>query len=152
MDGREGQPGMDPLGESLRRQIMEFSSDVGPIQTRRIFLIDTDADRAAIERVAGELLADAIVEQAVVADGNETKSEGSRIEVHLKPGVMDPVAASTEMAVRDMGLPVREGAHRPRVSIPVPGFHRSTFKNRVARARQWRDRVDSLRSFSARPV
>ena len=32
----------------------------------------------------------------------------SRIEVHLKPGVMDPVAASTEMAIRDMGLPVRE--------------------------------------------
>ena len=27
------------------------------------------------------------------------------IEVHLKPGVMDPVAASTEQAIRDMGLP-----------------------------------------------
>ncbi|HUB27111.1 MAG TPA: phosphoribosylformylglycinamidine synthase subunit PurS, partial [Tepidisphaeraceae bacterium] len=33
---------------------------------------------------------------------------GRRIEVHLKPGVMDPVAASTEMAIRDLGLPVRE--------------------------------------------
>src|SRR5207245_4984099 len=33
---------------------------------------------------------------------------GGRIEIHLKPGVMDPVAASTEMAIRDMGLPVKE--------------------------------------------
>src|SRR5439155_510024 len=32
----------------------------------------------------------------------------SRIEIHLKPGVMDPVAASTGMAIRDMGLSVRE--------------------------------------------
>src|SRR5205823_480658 len=31
----------------------------------------------------------------------------SRIEIHLKPGVMDPVAASTEMAIGDMGLPIR---------------------------------------------
>jgi len=28
------------------------------------------------------------------------------IEVHLKPGVMDPVAASTEQAIRDMGLAI----------------------------------------------
>ena len=32
----------------------------------------------------------------------------SRIEVHLKPGVMDPVAASTEVALRDLGLKVRQ--------------------------------------------
>ncbi len=28
------------------------------------------------------------------------------IEVHLKPGVMDPVATSAELAIRDMGLPL----------------------------------------------
>src|SRR5262249_16035179 len=37
-----------------------------------------------------------------------TRAAGSLIEVHLKPGVMDPVAASTEMALRDMGIALRQ--------------------------------------------
>src|SRR5207302_3482216 len=74
-----------------------------------IFLIDTDADQAAVQRVARELLADPIVEDATLVDrGLRDDDAHSRIEIHLKPGVMDPVAASTEMAVRDMGLPVKE--------------------------------------------
>ena len=35
-------------------------------------------------------------------------TNGSRIEIHLKPGVMDPVAASTEMAIRDMGIEINQ--------------------------------------------
>jgi phosphoribosylformylglycinamidine synthase len=133
----------DPIGEALRQQIIEFGTHVGPIQTRRIFLIDTDADEAQVKRIAQELLADPIVEEALVIppdvipreaeatrrtseqvsahslqgpsgrfrslrDDKEKVESGveSRIEIHLKPGVMDPVAASTEMAIRDMGLPV----------------------------------------------
>ncbi len=109
LEARGDNAGVDPFGEALRRQIEEFSAgDVGPIRTRRIFLIDTEADPASMQRVADELLADPIVERAEVSgNGNEDKS-ASRIEVHLKPGVMDPVASSTEMAIRDMGLPVRE--------------------------------------------
>src|SRR5688572_27537659 len=101
----------DPLGEAVRHQIAEFGPDVGPITTSRIFLIDTDAAHDDIRRVAAELLADPVVEQAaVVSDspGGAGQNGRSLIEVHLKPGVMDPVAASTEMAIRDMGLPVRE--------------------------------------------
>jgi len=42
-------------------------------------------------------------------DGNDGDRDGhSLIEIHLKPGVMDPVAASTEMALRDMGVDVRQ--------------------------------------------
>ena len=49
---------------------------------------------------------------AVQADGSAaaqtpaaaTAQTGSVIEIHLKPGVMDPVAASTEQAIGDMGL------------------------------------------------
>src|SRR4051794_7851243 len=101
--------GADPLGEAVRHQIAEFGTTVGPIVTRRVFLIDTDADRGQVERVARELLADPVVERAELVDRTARDGDGqSRIEIHLKPGVMDPVAASTEMAIRDMGLPVPE--------------------------------------------
>ncbi|MCY2954735.1 MAG: phosphoribosylformylglycinamidine synthase subunit PurS [Planctomycetota bacterium] len=100
--------GIDPLGESVRHQIAEFGMNVGAIETARIFLIDTDATREQIARVAGELLADPVVERAEWVARKPADKGKSRIEVHLKPGVMDPVAASTEMAIRDMGLSVRE--------------------------------------------
>ncbi|MEA2735138.1 MAG: phosphoribosylformylglycinamidine synthase subunit PurSL, partial [Humisphaera sp.] len=105
---REGtEAATDAVGEALRQQIKEFGTELGPISIRRIFLIDTDADEKQVRRVADELLADPIVEQAELVR-KSAKSNGSRIEIHLKPGVMDPVAASTEMAIRDMGLPVKE--------------------------------------------
>src|SRR6188508_1141172 len=106
---REGTHGAasDAVGEAVRQQIKEFGTELGAIATRRIFLIDTDADENKVRRVADELLADPIVEQAELVRTGQN-GHGSRIEIHLKPGVMDPVAASTEMAIRDMGLPVRE--------------------------------------------
>jgi phosphoribosylformylglycinamidine synthase II len=98
----------DPAGEMLRRQIAGLGTSVGSVVTSRIFLIDCDADLPAIGRIAAELLADAIVETAEVLGDSPDDSGRSRIEVHLKPGVMDPVAASTEMAIRDMGYAVRQ--------------------------------------------
>ncbi len=105
---RGGEAAVDPLGEAIRHQIREFGTSVGPISTSRIFLIESDAGRKEIERAARELLADPVVEEAKLFDPAASDNGQSRIEVHLKPGVMDPVAASTEMAVRDMGLEVKE--------------------------------------------
>lgn len=105
---RGGEAAVDPLGQAIRHQIEEFGAAVGPITTSRIFLIDTEAPRARIAAAARELLADPIVEQATVMDAPPDDAGHSRIEIHLKPGVMDPVAASTEMALRDMGIDVRE--------------------------------------------
>ena len=108
----KSQPGnqaaADPLGESVRRQIVELGARVGPITTRRIFLIDSDADRAAIDRAARGLLADPLVDEAHVMSTPPVDQRLSRIEIHLKPGVMDPVAGSTEMALRDMGIAVKQ--------------------------------------------
>lgn len=105
---RGGEAAVDPLGEAIRQQIKEFSPAVGAIEAARIFLIDTDAPREQVQRVAGELLADPIVEQAELTLEPPADAGRSRIEIHLKPGVMDPVAASTEMAVRDMGIGINE--------------------------------------------
>ncbi|HEX2972533.1 MAG TPA: phosphoribosylformylglycinamidine synthase subunit PurS, partial [Tepidisphaeraceae bacterium] len=74
----------------------------------RIFLMDTDATAEQVAQIARELLADPVVEQAELVTAAPRDIGRSRIEVHLKPGVMDPVANSTEMAIRDMGLPIRE--------------------------------------------
>src|SRR5688572_9700265 len=106
----DGEAGVDPVGEAIRHQIQEFGKTVGRITTARIFLIDTDASAEQVRRVARELLADPIVEQAELITPETAKDPTGigRIEIHLKPGVMDPVAASTEMAIRDMGLNVRE--------------------------------------------
>ena len=100
---------IDRAGEAVRREIAQMGASVGAIQTWRIFLLDTSAPAREVQRIAQELLADPVVEEARAVDGGQVRESGkSRIEIHLKPGVMDPVAASTEMAIRDMGLEVRE--------------------------------------------
>ena len=104
----DGQAVIDLVGEALRHQIRGLGTAVGPITTTRVFLIDTEAALAEIQRAAVELLADPIVESAELTIAAPVDSGKSRIEVHLKPGVMDPVADSTEMALRDMGIAVNE--------------------------------------------
>src|SRR3954463_14233276 len=99
---------IDRAGAAVRREIAELGTAVGPIATWRIFLLDTPASRQDVARVASELLADPVVEEAKPVEGHVIDPGKSRIEIHLKPGVMDPVADSTEMAIRDMGLSIRE--------------------------------------------
>src|ERR1700722_9865724 len=84
----------DPLGHSVLHQIRDLGKTIDSVQTTRIFLLDTDADLPAIRKIAHELLADPLVESAeITARHKPTPQNTSRIEVHLKPGVMDPVAA-----------------------------------------------------------
>ena len=103
-----GATASDPLGESVRHQIVQLGIAVGEVQTRRIFLIDADATAEQVEQASTALLADPIVERAEVFTAVPFGDGKSRIEVHMKPGVMDPVAASTQMALRDLGLAVKQ--------------------------------------------
>jgi phosphoribosylformylglycinamidine synthase len=93
---------------SIGQQIQELGISIGPVRVSRVFLIDSPAPRQQIMRAAKELLADPVGEEAVLVDGSEKDTGRSRIEVHLKPGVMDPVAESTEMALRGTGIEVNE--------------------------------------------
>jgi phosphoribosylformylglycinamidine synthase len=101
---------IDPLGNAVRQQIMEFGQDPGRVATSRIFLIDSDVTVQQMRRVAQQLLADPIAQTArlVGADDELPHIHAGYVEIHLKPGVMDPVAASAEMAIRDMGIAVRQ--------------------------------------------
>ncbi len=108
VSSRPEKDGIDPQGAAIRSQIQQTGADPGSIRVSRVFFIDTPAPRPAVERVANELLADPVTEQAMIVEAAPDDSGKSRIEVHFKPGVMDPVAASTEMAIRDMGIDVVE--------------------------------------------
>ncbi|MGH7177300.1 MAG: phosphoribosylformylglycinamidine synthase subunit PurL [Tepidisphaeraceae bacterium] len=100
--------GREYAAESVRLELADPGFDVPAPQTFRIFLIDSEASPQQMQRVGSELLADPVTEQAVVQVHAPEHPDGSLIEIHPRPGVMDPVAASTELAIRDMRVPVRE--------------------------------------------
>ena len=71
--------GSDPVGVSVGRQIAELGKSVGAISTSRIFLIDTDADLAGVRKIAGQLLADRIVERgSVFGAGGRQRTQPDR--------------------------------------------------------------------------
>jgi phosphoribosylformylglycinamidine synthase len=79
------------------------------------YLIQGALDEAQIERIAGELLADRIVERTVIAPVGDPRLAAPPVAaappnvpqvIHVlpKPGVMDPVAQSVLTAIGDLGL------------------------------------------------
>ncbi len=78
------------------------------VSSVRVFLVESELDQSGLERIASELLTDPVTEQYFLGNSDAPADCGqvSIIEVHLKPGVTDPVAASTLTAIADMGLNV----------------------------------------------
>src|SRR5947209_12493687 len=105
----EGQP------DRAARSVAAGAADLGlaenlPITVATAYLIQGDLSREEVERLAAELLADPVVERAVVAEVGDAAltatPDGCSRLVHVlpKPGVMDPVAQSTLSAIEDFGL------------------------------------------------
>ena len=87
------------------------------VATARGFLVQgAKLDRAQVERLARELIADLVVETPVIGESDaapliappERLASGDArcVTVLLKPGVMDPVAQSTLAAAADLGVPL----------------------------------------------
>ncbi len=105
----------------LARSVVAGASDLGlgefGVRAARGFLVQGQISRHEVERLARELLADLVVEVPVVMRPGEdsrphapreaiiSQSEMTTIQVLPKPGVTDPVAASTLAAIRDFGIP-----------------------------------------------
>ena len=84
------------------------------------YLIQGELNRQQVERLATELFADRVVEQAVVSQVGDRNaadsppplvsslgnSRSQLIHVLPKPGVMDPVAQSVQTAIADFGFSV----------------------------------------------
>ncbi|MEX2173254.1 MAG: phosphoribosylformylglycinamidine synthase subunit PurL [Pirellulaceae bacterium] len=116
----------DSQPDTLARSVLAESADLGlgpfAVQAARGFLVQGDISREQIERLSRELLADLVVERPVVCQpgdpllasgrlasgGRQPPEESSWQLVHVlpKPGVTDPVAASTLSAIADFGIPV----------------------------------------------
>jgi phosphoribosylformylglycinamidine synthase II len=127
----EGQP------DRAARSVAADAADLGlaenlPVAAASGYLIQGELSREEVLRLAGELLADPVVERAAVAavgdpaletlarraseggaDGRSGPSLARRacvpdsfrlVHVLPKPGVMDPVAQSTLAAIQDFGL------------------------------------------------
>lgn len=99
---------IDPVGLAVAGDIGELQlGQVRSVRAATLFLLEGDLDEAAARRVAAELLTDEVTQQfRINASDPAAADHGTRVvEIHLQPGVMDPVATSAEMAIRDMGLP-----------------------------------------------
>ena len=82
------------------------------IATAHGFLVQADFDAAHMQLLADQLLVDNVVEKAVVAETGSadlavapSNLYDRLIHVMPKPGVMDPVAQSTQTAIADFGKP-----------------------------------------------
>ncbi len=105
------------LPDLAARRVVTDAADLGlasnlAVAAAQGYLIQGDLERQAIERIAGELLADRVVERTLVAPvGHEALVQppgGPCRLIHVlpKPGVMDPVAQSVTAALADYGVRV----------------------------------------------
>jgi phosphoribosylformylglycinamidine synthase len=105
----EGQPDRAARSVAADAADLRLAENL-PVVAASGYLIQGDLNRDDVERLARELLADPVVERAVVAPVGDaalaTAPGGCRRLVHVlpKPGVMDPVAQSTLSAIEDFGL------------------------------------------------
>ncbi len=103
----EATAGGDPtLLHALRDAGLSAATGVWVI---RLYSLDGDLNAAAVETVASRLLVDPVTERAVIrAEGAAAADPAGAltIEVHLRPGVMDPVAETTCGELRAAGVRV----------------------------------------------
>jgi phosphoribosylformylglycinamidine synthase len=129
------QVGDDPTGPGVLSAIRQLGvAGVTEVKAARVFLLQGAEGVLTpenVERIAREVLIDPVTETFAVKTGNEergtqnaesgtgnaergTGNEGRVIEVHLKPGVMDPVAGSCETAIGDLlGEKQEAGGEKP---------------------------------------
>lgn len=110
----DGEP--DRAAERLAHNARDLGlADSLQAATARGYLVQGPTlDRTAIEKLANELLADSVVENAVIGKVGEsqlsdcslgrTQSALHSVTVLLKPGVMDPVSQSALAAAADLGI------------------------------------------------
>ena len=92
----------DPVGEAACRQARSLGLSDSPsrIDAASIYLIQGPIDERQAGRLAEELLADPVMEDATI--GSSPARGAALVEIHPRPGVMDPNAEAIESAVQSM--------------------------------------------------
>ncbi|MBN2376229.1 MAG: phosphoribosylformylglycinamidine synthase subunit PurL [Sedimentisphaerales bacterium] len=97
----------DVHGQEVLADITQLGIEtVQAVQVLRVFLLEGNLDSETLQRIAREVLVDPVSELYCLGQSGAPAglAQATIMEVHLKPGVTDPVAASTMMALADMGL------------------------------------------------
>jgi phosphoribosylformylglycinamidine synthase II len=100
---RPADPTDDPRGASVLHLAVEqqLAPGLAAVRTAQVYLIQGPLDKAAAGRIAAELLSDP-VNQSWNLGATPHEDGAALIEVHYLPGVMDPVAMSTQEAIAEM--------------------------------------------------
>ena len=103
--------------DAQARHITELARQSLPavreVRRAAVFLIEAPLSPEQLQHLAQELLADPVSQHAVPGV-SETAEHTAVVEVHLQPGMMDPVAQSTRAAILDLFPQLSTDArHRP---------------------------------------
>jgi phosphoribosylformylglycinamidine synthase len=93
----------DPIGASVAREATAVLGPGGAIEAaaKHVYLVQGELSGEQRRAIADRILADPVTE--AVVEGVSPVAPGVRVvEVHPLPGVMDPVAMSVELAIRDV--------------------------------------------------
>ena len=71
------------------------------LRAAKVYLIQTPISTEAANQIATELLCDPVCQEFAMGI-SELPDNSASVEVHYKPGVMDPVAQSTKAAILEM--------------------------------------------------
>ena len=91
----------DPLAETVHRELAPEAPGLTGVRRIEVYLIQGSLDLEDVERVARGLLADPVMQHPVFGSSNPSET-GAAIEIHPKPGVMDPAAASIRTGLAAM--------------------------------------------------
>ncbi len=94
----------DPHADGVMHHIAELGMDcVSAVKHCRLFFLIGELSANDANRISQELLIDPVTEDYFIGSSDRTAGS-SVIEVHLQPGVMDPVASSAQKAIGDMSI------------------------------------------------
>lgn len=91
----------DPRAASLKREAAVIGAPCRDVRIARLYLVHGDFSDSQLDRIACELLANPVLEDAH-RGASPTSAGAACIEVHPLPGVMDPPAQTVEMAIREL--------------------------------------------------
>ncbi len=91
----------DPIAERAVAEAKEKLPAASSITAAKVFLIEAPLSDEQAQTIASELLADPIIQTAQLGTA-DASAQAHLVEVHYKPGVMDPVAESTRDAICEM--------------------------------------------------
>jgi len=96
---------LDVFGEEIKKSINELGIfNIDEVKVSTIYKIESDTDKKKIEKIAKELLIDAVSEDFKIYRKTGKKKDYWLVEVFLKEGVTDPVGDTAKKTIIESGI------------------------------------------------